>query len=209
MTPSTDALRAPACGDPTGSAVDLVVIGGSAGGIELLPELLAALPADFPLPVIVLVHLLPDAPSRLAEVLAARCALTVEPARDGAALVPGHVYVGIPGRHLKVDARRRLALSDDAPVRFSRPSIDVLFASAAESFGARVAALLLSGGGQDGADGLHAVARAGGVTLVQSPLSAAIPHLPQAALQRFQPTRVLDADQLAPFLLELSEHRPT
>lgn len=203
MTPSTEGERAAARTAKGLPQVDAVVIGGSAGAIVVLLSVVETLPADFRLPIVVVVHRLKSAPSHLAEVLRARCALPVSEARHGEPLLPGHVFVAPPDHHLRIDARQRLVLDTESPVHFSRPSIDVLFESAALALGARVAGVLLTGGNEDGAAGLHAISRAGGVTLVQSPHTAEVPHMPEAALARFKPTGVLVPGELGPALNSL------
>ncbi len=200
MTPQLEGERAAARIAKGLPQVDAVVIGGSAGAIEVLLRVVETLPADFGLPIVVVVHRLKNAPSHLAEVLGARCALPVSEARHGEPLVPGRVFVAPPDHHLRIDARHRFVLDTASPVHFSRPSIDVLFESAALAFGARVAGVLLTGGNEDGAAGLHAISRAGGVTLVQSPHTAEVPHMPEAALALFTPTHVLAPGELGPTL---------
>ena len=110
-----------------------VVIGASAGAVEALSVILPALPAGYPVPVAVVVHLPPDRPSIMAELFAARCRVAVREAEDKEPLVPGTVYFAPPDYHLLVEAAGHLSLSSEEPVRFSRPSIDVLFESAAST----------------------------------------------------------------------------
>ncbi|MGE8490067.1 MAG: chemotaxis protein CheB, partial [Paraburkholderia nemoris] len=121
---------------------ELVVIGGSAGGIEVL---LSALPADFAPAVIIVTHLPPDPRSYLVDAFAHRCALPVLEPDAGERIMPGRVHIAPPGYHMLVEVDRTVALSTDAAVRFSRPSIDVLFESAAAVYGERLLAVLLSG----------------------------------------------------------------
>jgi two-component system chemotaxis response regulator CheB len=160
----------------------LIAIGGSAGALEVLVDLLGALPRSFPTPVAVVVHLPPGADGGLVSMLRACCALDVVEAEDKLMPEAGHVYVAPPDYHLLVERDRALALSADAHVHFSRPSIDVLFESAACALGPRVLAVLLSGASADGAVGLAAIHARGGITWVQSPESARVPLMPQEAL---------------------------
>ena len=159
-----------------------IAVGGSAGSIEALMELLPWLPATLAVPVTVVVHLPPAAERGLAPVLASACALTVVEAEDKMTLQPGWMYVAPADYHLLVERGRTLALSADPPVHFSRPSIDVLFESAAFAFGRLSLAILLSGANADGAAGLATVKAHGGLTWVQEPASARVPHMPEAAL---------------------------
>lgn len=163
---------------------DAIVIGGSSGGIDALSALLPALPAATRAAVLVVMHLPRDKPSLLATIFRQRCALALQEAQDKEPVMPGTVYFAPPDYHLLVDAGPRIALSVDAPVHYSRPSIDVLFESAADQYGERLIGIVLSGANDDGALGLRAVAQAGGTTIVQDPASAAMPAMPQAALAR-------------------------
>ena len=127
------------------SRIDGIVIGGSAGALEALDSLLPALPARFPAAVFVVLHLPRERPSMLAEVYAAKCALPVEEAEDKTRVRPGMVYFAPPDYHLLIEQGRCLALSVDEPVNLSRPSIDVLFESAADVYGPSLMGIILSG----------------------------------------------------------------
>ncbi|GAA4330163.1 chemotaxis protein CheB [Pigmentiphaga soli] len=162
--------------------IDAVVIGASAGGIEALGTLLPALPADFAPPVLVVQHIVPDHASLLAELFADRCAVRVEEASDKREIAGGCIYFAPPDYHLQVEPDRTLALSVDDAVNFSRPSIDVLFESAAWTYGPRLLGILLTGASPDGAAGLLAIRQAGGRTWVQDPATAAMDIMPLAAI---------------------------
>lgn len=159
-----------------------VVIGASAGGIQALRVLLEGLPATFAPPIVVVQHIPPDRPSALAELFGYRCVLPVVEADDKQPLRPGTVFFAPPDYHLLVEDRQTLALSIDEPVKFSRPSIDVLFESAAAAFGTQLLAILLTGASSDGSEGLVSVRRAGGKAWVQCPSEAAVPTMPESAL---------------------------
>jgi two-component system chemotaxis response regulator CheB len=166
-----------------GKQIDAVVIGGSAGGVEALAALLPALPVGLRAPVIVVLHLPRDKPSLLVEIFARQCVLPVEEAQDKAPIEPGTVYFAPADYHLLVDEGPSFALSLDEPVHYSRPSIDVLFETAAEVYGDHLLAIVLTGASQDGAAGLAAVHRAGGITAVQRPDEAPSPYMPESALR--------------------------
>lgn len=183
--------------------IDGVVIGASAGGLEALGLVLEALPADFRPAILVVVHIPQDRPSLLAELLAARTRLPVREAMDKDPLEPGRVYVAPPGYHLLVERGGTLALSQDAPVAYSRPSIDVLFESAARALGARVLGIVLSGANSDGAEGLAAIRRAGGKAWVQRPAEALAPTMPAAAIARAGADLVVGARELGERLAHL------
>ena len=184
-------LQAPATRD-----IDAVAIGASAGGVEVLSVLLSALPASCRASFFIVVHIPRERPSLLADVFGAKCALPVREAEDKEPVQPGTVYFAPPDYHLLLDRGPVLALSSDEPVHFSRPSIDVLFDSAADIYGERLLGLILTGANQDGAEGLAAVGRAGGRTVVQEPSGAAVPFLPEAALQEGPVDFVLSLAQL-------------
>jgi two-component system chemotaxis response regulator CheB len=190
--------------ETAGRSVDAVVIGASAGGVEALGVLLTALPAGCLFPVIVVMHLLPGRPSRLCELFAPRCALPVREAADKEPLEKGVLYFACPDYHLLVEPDMTLALSTEEPVCWSRPSIDVLFESAAETFGAKLLAIVLTGANSDGAQGLLAVRRVGGLGWVQSPQEAQSPTMPAAALQLAGADRVLTLAEMAEALRELA-----
>jgi two-component system chemotaxis response regulator CheB len=187
--------------------VQAIVAGGSAGAIEALRTILPALPADFPIPIAITLHVHPNKPSHLAQVLGMRCALVVKEAEDKEPLLPCTVYLAPPNYHLLLETQRCFSLSVDDPVLFSRPAIDVLFDSAADAFGPALVGLLLTGGSEDGARGLARIGRAGGVTLVQAPSTAAVPFMPEAALRLSTPDHVLPLDEIGPFLARLDQRR--
>lgn len=180
-----------------------VVIGASAGALEALSALLPPLGAQFPLPIIVVVHLPADRPSMLADLLARKCRLRVREAEDKEPLVGGTVYVAPPDYHLLIEADGAIALSSDEPVLFSRPSIDVLFETAADAFGPDLVAIVLSGANSDGAQGLRAVRAAGGTALVQDPKTAFATAMPEAAIGAAPDARILSLAEITAFLQEL------
>lgn len=186
-------------GNP-GSSVDAVLIGASAGAVVALSTLLPLLPADLPVPVLVVVHLPPRQRSLLAEIFKNRCALEVCEAQDKQPLRSGVLYFAPPDYHLLVEGDS-LALSNEEPVQFSRPSIDALFESAVEVFGGRLLALVLSGANQDGAAGAAAVRGAGGIVAVQDPRTAEAAMMPLAAIERSDPQFIGTLAGLASFLV--------
>lgn len=183
-----------------GRRIDAVVIGTSAGGVEALSAILPALPAGFRPPLFVVLHLPRDRPSRLVEIFAPRCAVAVCEGEDKQPVVPGTVYFAPPDYHLLVDTGPALALSADETVHFSRPSIDVLFESAADVYGERLMAIILTGASRDGALGLDAVRCAGGCTVVQQPATAQAPLMTEEALKRGPVDFVLPLQEI-PLLL--------
>lgn len=180
-----------------------LVIGGSSGGIDALIELLPALPASLRVPVIVVLHLPRDRPSLLPAIFQPRCALPLREAHDKDPLAPGAVYFAPPDYHLLVDAGPRAALSVDPPVHYSRPSIDVLFESAADLYTKHLIGVLLSGANEDGTRGLQAIAAAGGLLVAQDPASAAMPTMPLSAMGRTAVHHVLPPAGIGQLLAHL------
>ncbi|HET9767442.1 MAG TPA: chemotaxis protein CheB [Thermoanaerobaculia bacterium] len=186
------------------AAYDLVVIGASLGGVAALRHLLAELPAGFPAALAIVQHRRPDAESPLVNLLGAVSALPVREPRDRERIEPGVVYLGPAGYHLLVEPGW-LALSVEGPVSWARPSIDVLFESAADAYRRRLVAVLLTGSSEDGAAGVEAVARRGGLTVVEDPGSAHSPVSPAAAIARTTVRHVLPIAGIAALLRGMVE----
>ncbi len=181
-----------------------ILIGGSAGALEVVSTVLGAMPTAYQHPIVVLLHVGRNTRSALAPALGANCRLPVREALGGEPLAPGTVYVAPPDYHLLVDPGPVLALSVDEPVSFSIPSIDVLFESAADVLGSQCAAVLLSGANADGARGLRAVAEAGGQAIVQAPGEAAWSTMPAAALAACPEARTWSTERIIQWLQELA-----
>ncbi|MDF1504415.1 chemotaxis protein CheB [Roseisolibacter sp. H3M3-2] len=182
---------------------DVVVVGASAGGVEVLRTMVAGLPAGFPAAVLIVLHLAPGSPSVLAAILQRRCALPVAFARDGEPLAPGRVWIAPPDRHLVVEPDR-LRLTRAPRENHSRPAIDPLFRSAALAYGPRVVAVVLSGRLDDGTAGAWAVKDRGGVLVVQDPADALHADMPRNAMAHTAPDHVVHDDELAPLLVRLA-----
>lgn len=181
-------------------SLQAVVIGASAGGIEALAQLLPWVPANCRVPIIVVVHLPPDQPSLLAELSAGWCALPARTPLDKEPASGGIVWYAPPDYHLMVEEDHTFSLSVDPPVNHSRPSIDVLFESAADAYGRGVLAIVLTGANEDGATGARAVQQAGGTVIVQEPSTALAPRMPEAAIASAQPQLVADIRGLGEYL---------
>lgn len=180
--------------------IEAIVIGASAGGVEALGLILPRLPAKFRPSLLIVLHLPRERPSLLVEIYEKRCALPIREADDKEPIEPGTVYFAPPDYHMLVERNRQIALSTEEPVHFSRPSVDVLFESAADVFGSRLLGVILTGANEDGAAGLHAIHRAGGVTVVQQPDSAKVPLMVVSALQRNPADFVLSLPEIAELL---------
>ncbi|MFJ4542206.1 chemotaxis protein CheB [Pseudomonas sp. NPDC088885] len=183
--------------------VEAIVVGASAGGVEALLSVLGPLRSGFVLPIIVVLHLPEERRSQLAEVFARRLDMPVHEAIDKQDIAAGTVYFATSGYHLSVEQDRSLSLSLEDRVHYSRPSIDYLFESAADAYGSKLAAVLLTGANHDGARGLAQVKRRGGLTIVQDPQEAQVATMPQAALNIQQPDHVLTLNGIGRLLVEL------
>jgi two-component system chemotaxis response regulator CheB len=180
----------------------LVAIAASAGGLSALTALLASLPRNFPVPVLVVQHLDPNHASALAEILSRRTPLAVRHAVHNDAVVPGVVYVAPPACHLEVGSDCRLQLTHTEPVHFSRPSADRLFQSAAKAW-SPIIGVVLTGAGSDGASGAVAIKAAGGVVIAQDEATSAFFGMPGAAIEAGAVDFVLPLDDIAPALMKL------
>jgi two-component system, chemotaxis family, protein-glutamate methylesterase/glutaminase len=189
--------------DISGRSTEAVVIGASAGGIDALLAILKKLPASYPLPIIALVHMLEDRDSRLAEIFQDRMALTVREAVERESIEPGILYLASPGYHLLIEKDRSFSLSCELPLHFSRPSIDILMESAADTYADKLAGFLLTGANQDGAEGLRCIKANGGLTVVQDPQEAEVRFMPDAAIALEAPDFILSLANIHAMLLAL------
>jgi two-component system chemotaxis response regulator CheB len=162
---------------------DVVAVATSAGGVQALSALLGALPADFPVPVLIVQHLDPRHDTTLAKVLDRRSALRVKLADAGEHAEPGTAYLAPPDRHLLIGADGALSLSDRPRTQFVRPAADLLFESVADAYGARAIVCVLTGSGRDGAAGVVAAKTRGGTVIVEDPETAAFAGMPHAAVR--------------------------
>lgn len=186
---------------------EIVVIGTSWGGLSAVSTVVERLPSTFALPVVVVQHRSPDAPGLLAELLQLRTGLRVCEVEDKQPILPGYVFVAPPNYHLLVD-RGVFSLSTDAPVRYSRPSIDVTFTSVADEYGPRAIGIILTGANEDGSLGLKRIADRGGYAIVQDPATAESAIMPEAARRAVPKARVLPLDRMAGHLVTIAPRRP-
>ncbi|HEV2060303.1 MAG TPA: chemotaxis protein CheB [Solirubrobacteraceae bacterium] len=184
--------------------LELVAVGASWGGLHAIETVLGYLPEDFGAAVVIAQHRQSDGQEGMLEhLLDTRCALTVSEAEDKQRLAAGAVLVAPADYHLLVE-RGAVSLSVDAPLHFSRPSIDVLLGSAADAYGAGTTGVVLTGANADGAVGLAKIAARGGTTIVQNPETAERREMPEAALWATPEARVLELEQIGPALVELA-----
>jgi two-component system chemotaxis response regulator CheB len=178
-----------------GRTTEAVVIGASAGGVNALLQVLPALPRGYRLPLVVVLH-----------VFQQRVMVPVREAGDKEEIIPGTLYFAPAGYHLLLENDRSFSLSCDAPVHFARPAIDIMMETAAEVYGARLAGVLLTGANEDGAQGMAAIGRAGGMTVVQDPQEASVDVMPLEAIRIRPPDLILPLEQIKRLLLMLETH---
>jgi two-component system, chemotaxis family, protein-glutamate methylesterase/glutaminase len=182
---------------------DILVLGASAGGVDALKELVAQLPSTLPAAIFVVVHISPESPGLLPQILDRVSPLSAQQAEDGAAIVPGHIYVAPPDRHLLLERGHMRITRGPKENRF-RPAIDPLFRSAAYAYGAQVIGVILTGMLDDGTAGLWAVKDRGGIAVVQEPADALYPSMPCSALQHIDVDHRLRLAEMAPLLVRLA-----
>lgn len=181
---------------------EIVVIGTSTGGLKALQTLLSGLTADFPLPVVIVQHRGSNSENGLCEFLSKSSNLPVTEPEDKEPMMPGRVYLAPRDYHLLIE-NGSFALSVDHAVAYARPSIDVLFECAADEYGDKAIGVVLTGANNDGARGLAKISAQGGVTVVESPETAASDEMPRAALARTKADWILPLEEIAPRLNKL------
>ena len=184
----------------------VVGIGTSWGGLAALTKLLGDLPADFSIPIVIVQHRSPSSEHLLGQLLQDATGLTVSEIEDKDPLTPGTVHLAPANYHVMID-QDYLSLTVEEPVRFSRPSIDVMLTSAADTYGPGAIGVVLTGANEDGSRGLAHIVRRGGRALVQNPKTAEIPIMPEAAIRAVPTAEVLPLDKMVERLIELSTAR--
>jgi len=180
-----------------------VVIGASAGGTIALQKILPILLADFPLPVIIAQHVHPHQ-AGAAQTYKGASLLKIKDVDEKEAIRPGFVYFAPPNYHLLVENDHTFSLSIDPKVHFTRPSVDVLFESAADAYCQGLIGIILSGANQDGAAGLLRIKQRGGLAIVQEPGEAEVSFMPRFAIETAHPQYILPADEIGSLLIKLA-----
>jgi len=193
---------------PAAPAYSVVALAASAGGLRALTTVLEALPADFPAGIVVVQHLDPRHPSLMAEILNRRSALRVMEAQDGLHVTPGLAYIAPPNRHLLVNPDRTLSLTQTELVHFVRPSGDLLFESVAASYRQRAVAVVLSGTGNDGAMGVVAIKKMGGMVIAQDEETSEFFGMPSAAIATGAVDFVMPLGEISGLLCRLESGEP-
>ncbi len=188
-----------------GIRYDAVVIGVSAGGMEALRVILSSLPAEFPVPIIVVQHLSPSSDNYLTLLLNDLCRIAVKEAEEKEHPLAGIVYISPPNYHLLIEEDRTFSLSLEERVNYSRPSVDVLFETAAEAYGDRLIGVVLTGANEDGSHGLKTIQDFGGTTVVQDPDTAVADRMPRTALKLIKADYIMTLEEIGPCLIRLLE----
>ena len=181
----------------------IVVIGGSAGALDALSVILRSLPKHYPYPILIVVHIPPDKKSLIADLLNEKSELEVRDANDKEDLKAGHAYFAPSDYHLMAERDFTVSLSVEEPVLYSRPSIDVLFETAADSYREKLVGVLLTGANSDGAKGLRAINRYKGICIVQDPKTAYAPTMPAAGAKLVKSAKILAPEAIAQYLKNL------
>jgi two-component system, chemotaxis family, protein-glutamate methylesterase/glutaminase len=180
----------------------IVVMGASLGGLSALKVVLKALPKDYQLALAVVMHRGADQGGGLVRALQEYCVLSVVEVEDKQSILLGHVFLAPAGYHMLVE-EDHFALSTEAPVKYARPSIDVLFESAADYYGDRAIGVILTGANEDGAQGIAAIKREGGLTVVQDPATAEAATMPKGAISGTKVDMILPLREIGPFLASI------
>ena len=185
--------------------VALLVIGGSAGSLDVLLKVLPKVSSDLSFPIILVLHRHSSPYSQLTELLAGNSQLEVREAEEKEALLPGKIYIVPADYHLLIEDDSTMSLDYSEKVNFSRPSIDVTFQSAAEVFSNKLVCMLLSGSSADGVAGLRAVKKNGGMAIIQDPKTADFSYMPEQAAKNVDVDRQLTIEEMSDFINNLSQ----
>lgn len=191
--------------DVTRPPVELLVIGGSAGSLEVILKALGQMNLPLPYAIIIVLHRKQGPDSTLIDLLSSRTKIPISEANEKEPIVAGHIYVAPADYHLLVEDDRTLSLDYSEKVNFSRPCIDVTFQTAAETYRESLACLLLSGASADGVEGLELVKSLGGITAVQDPKTAEVAYMPQKALDRIKVDHIIPSTLVYEFIIELTQ----
>jgi two-component system chemotaxis response regulator CheB len=183
---------------------EAVVIGASSGALDALSALLPELPPNYALPIIIVVHLPSDNKGTLISLLRNKCKIDIKEAEDKELIRTGTAYFAPPNYHLLIEQDKHLSLSVEEPVLCSRPSINVLFETAAEAYRKKLLGIILTGASSDGANGLRAVINSGGTAIIQDPDTAYTAIMPQAAIKKCPEAQILNLEQIVSYLKEIS-----
>lgn len=186
-----------------------IVVGVSAGGMEAMKTIFPALPKDFCIPVIIVQHLSAHSDSQWISIINKSCHLQVKEADEKEKIQKGHIYIAPPNYHLLIEDNHTFSLTIGERVSYARPSIDVLFESAAIVFKDRLIGIVLTGANHDGSSGLKKIRECGGLCIVQDPKTATSSFMPASALAAITPDYVLEIKDIIDLLIKLDQHKKT
>lgn len=184
----------------------VLIIGGSAGSLEILMKVFPKLPLITTFSIVIVLHRKNTEDSLLEELFALKSVIPVKTVEDKVSLNPGYIYIAPSDYHLLFEKDQTLSLDGSEKINYSRPSIDVAFESAADVYKKELTAILLSGANADGAEGLKAVRREGGIVIVQNPETAVMPFMPNSAINTIKPNYIMDADEIVTYIKGIGLH---
>ncbi|KDN55655.1 chemotaxis protein CheB [Flavobacterium seoulense] len=183
----------------------IIIIGGSAGSLQVLMDILPLIPKTDSFAIVIVLHRRASDDLTLEELIKVKANIPVKIIEDKISFKPGYLYVAPANYHLLFEKNGTIALDTSGKVNFSRPSIDVSFESVSEIYGNTVIGILLSGSNTDGTEGLKAIQKAGGLVIVQDPISAEMPFMPKNAIQNITPDYVLNPQEILDFILLINK----
>lgn len=181
----------------------VIVIGASTGGIKALTRILTEIQAPYAFPIVIVIHISAKQPSQLPQVFQKKTNMLVKEAEEKEKIKSNTIYFAPAGYHLLIESDETFSLSNDGPVNYSIPSIDVLFTSAADTYKSNLVGILLTGNSPDGSDGLEKIKHAGGITIIQNPDEAEFPFMPQSGLPYVLPENIMTLNRIVHYLNDL------
>jgi two-component system chemotaxis response regulator CheB len=184
---------------------EAIVIGLSSGGLKALKFIFSALPANFSLPIIIVQHISPRSDNQWITLLNDKSNLNIKEADEKEKIEKGNVYIAPPNYHLMIERNKTFSLTIDERVNYARPSIDVLFESAAEAYKNKLIGVILTGSNSDGANGIKRIKEYGGLAIIQNPETAESSYMPASAIAAIQPDSILALEDIAVLLIKLDK----
>lgn len=184
-----------------------IVIGASAGGLAAFKQIIPALPAGFSIPIIAVQHISADSDNYVVTFLNNLSKIMVKEADEKESIKGGTVYFSVPNYHLLIERDKTFTFTTDQKVNYSRPSIDVLFETAADAYGAQLIGIILTGANHDGTAGLMAIKKAGGLTIAQDPNEAETAFMPKSAIKTVKPDYILSLNNILNLLIEIDAQK--
>lgn len=184
---------------------EALVIGGSAGSLDVLLKVLPDIDLLLPFPIIIVLHRKPGKDSMLTQLLSAKTFLKVKELEEKEKLTPAHIYIAPPNYHVLIENNKTFSLDASEKINFSRPSIDVTFESASDVYSENLVCLLLSGANSDGTKGVQKVKENNGIVIIQNPASAIVPFMPEYALEHCNADAIINADEMANYINQLGK----